>query len=456
MSVAERSQHVERERAVPPMPGDPAAVGPNSPGRRIPTPAEVIAAAQTIEVPSPRQVIEANARRAASGDLDESMVLNMGPHHPSTHGVLRLCVELSGENVVQLAPDMGYLHTGIEKNMEAKAYHKAVVLTDRTDYLGPLINNLSYALAVEQLLDCEIPPRAQVTRIIFSELTRINSYLVWLGTHALDLAAMSVFLYAFRERELILDINELVSGARMMTSYIRPGGLAYDLPQEFKPTVQRFLDIMPGQIDEYEALLTENPIWRERTIGVGVLRPEEAVALGMTGANLRATGVPYDVRKAFPYSGYENYDFNVITGTNGDTYDRYLVRMAEMRESIKIAQQALDNLPDGPYATSDRKIWPPPKSEITHSMESLIHHFKLWTEGYKPPVGDAYSVVESGRGELGCYIVSDGSNKPWRVHFRGPSFISLQALPHMAKGGLMADLVAMIASLDPVLGEVDR
>jgi NADH-quinone oxidoreductase subunit D len=340
--------------------------------------------------------------------------------------------------------------------MESKTYHKAVVLTDRTDYLEPINNNLAYALAVEKLLDCPIPPRAQVTRVLMSELTRINSHLVWLGTSALELAAMSVFLYCFREREMLLDINELVSGARMMTSYIRPGGLAYDLPVEFKPTVQRFLDVMPGHIDEYEALLTENPIWKERTVGVGGLSPVDAIAFGVTGPVLRASGIPYDVRKAFPYSGYENYDFKVITESGGDTYARYLVRMAEMRESLKIAQQALDNLPDGPYATSDRKIWPPPKEEITHSMESLIHHFKLWTEGYRPPKGDAYITIEGARGELGCYAVSDGSNKPWRIHFRAPSFIVLQALPHMAQGNLVADLVSMLASLDPVLGDVDR
>ena len=425
-------------------------------GDGYPSGAEIAAAARDIRVPSPRQVVADAQRRERSSSFDEPMVLNMGPQHPSTHGVLRLAVELNGENVVQLAPDIGFLHTGIEKNMEAKTYQKAVVMTDRTDYLGPLINNLVYALTVEKLLDCEIPPRAQVTRVLLSELTRLNSYLVWLGTHALDLAAMSVFLYCFREREMLLDIFELMSGARMMTSYIRPGGLAYDLPEEFKPTVQRFLDVMPGHIDEYEALLTDNPIWKDRTVGVGVLSGIDALALGVTGASLRASGIPYDVRKAFPYSGYENYDFKVITASNGDVYDRYTVRMAEMRESVKIAQQALDNLPDGPYATSDRKVWPPPKEEITYSMESLIHHFKLWTEGFKPPVGDAFVAVESGRGELGCYIVSDGSSKPWRVHFRAPSFINLQALPHMANRRLLADLVAMIASLDPVLGEVDR
>lgn len=449
MAIAERPT-----RTPPPTPAAPVVPAVNT--GPYPSGAAIARAAQFIKVPSPRQVIASSQRRIAANPGEESMVLNMGPQHPSTHGVLRLVTELSGENVVQIAPDVGFLHTGIEKNIEAKNYNKAVTLTDRIDYLGPMINNTVYALAVEKLLDCPIPPRAQVARVLLNELERINSYLVWLGTHALDLAAMSVFLYCFREREMILDIKELVSGARMMTSYIRPGGLAYDLPAEFKPTVQYFLNVMPARIDEYEALLTDNPIWKERTVGVGVLNAEDALALGVTGANLRATGIPFDVRKAFPYSGYENYDFRVITGSAGDTYDRYVVRMAEMRESLKIAQQALNNLPDGPYATSDRKVWPPPKEEITHSMEALIHHFKLWTEGFKPPRGDAYVAVESGRGELGCYVVSDGSNKPWRVHFRAPSFINLQALPHMAEGKLVADLVAMIASLDPVLGEVDR
>ncbi len=430
--------------------------GHESPGA-FPPPQQVARAAREIVVPSPRQVIAANAERMKNRlEFEQSMVLNMGPQHPSTHGVLRLVVELEGEEVVQLAPDIGFLHTGIEKNMEAKTYHQALVMTERTDYLGPMINNLVYALAVEKLLDCPIPPRAQVGRVLLSELTRMNSYLVWLGTHALDLAAMSVFLYCFREREMLLDIFELVSGARMHTSYIRPGGLAWDFPKEFKETVQLFLNIFPSRIDEYEALLTDNPIWKERTVGVGKLNAADAIALGASGANLRAAGVPYDVRKLFPYTGYENYDFRLITGTEGDTYERYLVRIAELRESVKIAQQALDNLPDGPYATTDRKIWPPPKEEITYSMESLIHHFKLWTEGYKPPKGDAYVGVESGRGELGCYIVSDGSNKPYRVHFRGPSFINLQSLPHMAKGQIIGDLIAMLASLDPVLGEVDR
>ncbi len=408
----------------------------------------------TLTVPSPREIIEP----ARSGQK-ETMVLNMGPHHPSTHGVLRLVLELDGEVVVNVAPDVGYLHTGIEKTMESKTYQKAVVLTDRTDYLAPLSNNLSYVLAVEKLLDCEIPIRVQTIRVLLTELTRIGSHLVWLGTHALDLAAMSVFLYAFREREKILDIFELVSGARMMTSYFRVGGLAYDLTDDFLPTVKHFLDHMSGHIDEYEDLLTRNPLWLERSMGVGVISAEDAIAYGLSGANLRASGVNLDMRKLIPYSGYETYDFDVPIGKNGDNYDRYLVRIAEMRQSLRIAQQAHQRLVDmgpGPYVTADRKIVPPPKHEITYSMESLIHHFKLWTEGFKVPRGDAYVGIESPRGILGTYVVSDGGPKPYRVHFRAPSFINLQALPHMARGRLMADLVALTASLDPVLGEVDR
>jgi NADH-quinone oxidoreductase subunit D len=408
----------------------------------------------SLSVPSPRSITE-----PALAGKTETMVLNMGPHHPSTHGVLRLVVELDGETVVNVAPDMGYLHTGIEKNMEYKTYQQALVMTDRTDYLAPLSNNLSYVLAVESLLQCEIPERAQTARVLLVELQRISSHLVWLGTHALDLAAMSVFLYGFREREQILDIFEMVSGARMMTSYFRVGGLAYDLPEGFFPAVKALVDVMPSRIDEYEALLTNNLIWQERTMGVGAIDSAAALQYGMTGPGLRATGIAWDIRKAMPYSGYENYTFAIPTATNGDIYDRYLVRMAEMRESVKIVAQAYTRLKDmgaGPWQTADRKIAPPPKIEITQSMESLIHHFKLWTEGFKPPRGDAMVAIESPRGELATYIVSDGSPKPYRVHMRAPSFINLQALPHMAKGQLMADLVALIASLDPVLGEVDR
>ena len=408
----------------------------------------------SLSVPSPHSITD-----PALAGKTNTMVLNMGPHHPSTHGVLRLVVELDGETVVNVAPDVGFLHTGIEKNMEFKTYQQAVVMTDRTDYLAPLSNNLSYVLAVEKLMGVEIPERPTVARVLLVELQRISSHLVWLSSHALDLAAMSVFLYGFREREQILDIFEMVSGARMMTSYFRVGGLAYDLPSDFLPTVKALLDVMPSRIDEYESLLTNNIIWQERTMGVGVIDSAAAIQYGLTGPGLRATGVAWDLRKDMPYCGYETYDFNVPIAKNGDIYDRYLVRMAEMRESVNIALQAWQRLKDmgpGVFQTSNRKVAPPPKSEITHSMESLIHHFKLWTEGFKPPRGDALAAIESPRGELATYIVSDGGPKPYRVHMRAPSFINLQSLPHMAKGQLMADLVALIASLDPVLGEVDR
>lgn len=396
--------------------------------------------------------------RAQQGNT-ETMTINVGPNHPSTHGVLRLVVELDGETVVDVAPDIGFLHTGIEKQMESKSYQKVIPYTDRMDYLANLSNNLSFVLAVEKLLECEIPERVQIIRVLLAELTRISSHLVWLGTHALDLAAMSVFLYCFREREQILDLFEMVSGARMMTSYFRVGGLAYDIPEGFLPAVKTFLDAMPGHLDEYESLLTENPIWLERTVGVGVINAEDAIALGLSGANLRGSGVDCDMRKMIPYSGYETYDFTVPVGKNGDIYDRYRVRIGEMRQSVRIAQQAYERLQaigPGPFVTADRRIAPPPKHEITWSMESLIHHFKLWTEGFRVPRGEAYHAVESPRGIHGTYVVSDGSAKPYRVHFRPPSFINLQALPHMARGRLFADLVALIASLDPVLGEVDR
>jgi NADH-quinone oxidoreductase subunit D len=408
----------------------------------------------SLSVPSPHSITD-----PALAGKTNNMVLNMGPHHPSTHGVLRLVVELDGETVVNVAPDVGFLHTGIEKNMEFKTYQQAVVMTDRTDYLAPLSNNLSYVLAVEKLMGVEIPERPTVARVLLVELQRISSHLVWLSSHALDLAAMSVFLYGFREREQILDIFEMVSGARMMTSYFRVGGLAYDLPNDFLPTVKALLDVMPSRIDEYESLLTNNIIWQERTMGVGVIDSAAAIQYGLTGPGLRATGVAWDLRKDMPYCGYETYNFNVPIAQNGDIYDRYIVRMAEMRESVSIALQAWQRLKDmgpGVFQTSNRKVAPPPKSEITHSMESLIHHFKLWTEGFKPPRGDAMAAIESPRGELATYIVSDGGPKPYRVHMRAPSFINLQSLPHMAKGQLMADLVALIASLDPVLGEVDR
>ncbi len=393
------------------------------------------------------------SERAFTG---ETMLLNMGPQHPSTHGVLRLLLELDGESVVSCVPDVGYLHTGIEKTAEDKTYTKIIPLTDRMDYLASLSNNLGYVLAVEKLMDTQVPLRAQYVRVILCELTRITSHLVWLGTHALDIGAMSVFLYCFREREIVLDIFEMVAGQRMMASYFRPGGLWRDLPPGFEEAVRDFLKLMPERIDEYEALLDKNPIWLERTTHIGVISPKDAVAWGVSGPSLRGSGVNWDIRKAMPYSSYDHFDFQVPLGKSGDVYDRFLCRIHEMRESLKIVQQALDKLPGGPFMTSDRKVAPPPKEELAYSMEALIHHFKLWTEGFKAPEGEVYVSVESPRGEFGCYLNSDGSSKPRRVHFRAPSFANLSALPLMTQGVFVADLVAITGSIDIVLGDVDR
>jgi NADH-quinone oxidoreductase subunit D len=389
-------------------------------------------------------------------ERSELLTVNMGPQHPSTHGVLRLELVLDGELVVKCRPVIGYLHTGIEKTFEAKTYVQGVVLTDRMDYLNPLGNNLAYALSVEKLVNCDIPPRATALRVLLAELTRIASHLMFVGSIALDLGASSPFLYCWREREKILDIFEGMSGARMMTSFIRPGGLANDIPSRLLDDASALMDAMPGYIDSYEELLTANPIFKERTEGIGMLSAHDALALGVTGPSLRGSGVDLDLRRSNPYCGYETYDFGIPTGTLGDCYDRYLVRMAEMRESVKICRQVLDRLPDGPVKTSDRKVMPPPREELAKSMEAVIHHFKLWTEGIRPPAGEAYVGVESPRGELGFYIVSDGSGRPVRVHERAPSFANLQALAKIVEGGAVADTVACIASLDPIMGEVDR
>jgi len=393
------------------------------------------------------------SERALSG---ETMLLNMGPQHPSTHGVLRLLLELDGERVVSCVPDIGYLHTGIEKTCEDKTYTKVIPLTDRMDYLSPMSNNLGYVMAVEKLMDVDAPLRAQVIRVILCELQRIASHLVWLGTHALDLAAMSVFLYCMREREAILDIFEMVSGQRMMASYFRVGGLWRDVPPGFEEAVRQFLNLMPARVDQYEALLRNNPLWISRTRGIGVVSAQDALAMGMTGPSLRGSGVNWDIRKAQPYSSYDQFEFDVPLGEHGDVYDRYLCRMLEFRESLKIVDQALKKLPKGPFITDNRKVAPPPKEELAWSMESLIHHFKLWTEGFSPPPGEVYVSVESPRGEFGTYINSDGSPKPRRVHFRTPSFANLSAMPLFSKGALVADLVAIIGSIDIVLGDIDR
>ena len=386
----------------------------------------------------------------------ETVLLNMGPQHPSTHGVLRLLLELDGETVINCIPDIGFLHTGVEKNMEAKTYEKAEVMTDRLDYLNTIGNNLVYCLAIEKLTGLDVPLRAQSIRVILTELQRIASHLVWLGTHALDLAAMSAFLYCFREREMILDIMEMCSGQRMMTTFFRPGGLWRDVPVEFELSVRRFLRIFPARIDQYETLLTKNPIFMDRTKKIGVISGEDAIRWGLTGPSLRGSGPNYDVRKAQPYSGYDQYEFDVPTGTHGDVYDRYRVRMEEMRQSVRIVQQALDKLPYGPVRSSNRKYVPPPRAELGTSMEALIHHFKLWTEGFSVPKGAVYIPVESPRGELGVYLESNGGPKPHRVHYRAPTFVHLQALPLLSKGHLVADLVAIIGSIDIVLGDADR
>ncbi|HMM27252.1 MAG TPA: NADH dehydrogenase (quinone) subunit D [Aggregatilineaceae bacterium] len=393
------------------------------------------------------------SERALAG---ETMVLNMGPQHPSTHGVLRLLLELEGEEIINCAPDIGYLHTGIEKNMESKRYEQALTMTDRIDYLNNMGNNLAYCLAIEKLSGLDVPPRAQYLRVLLAEMTRINSHLVWLGTHALDLGALSFLLFCFRERERILDIFEMVSGQRMMTSYFRPGGVWRDVVPEFEPAVRDFLNYFPARIDEYERILTENPLWLDRTQGIGFISAEDAIRYGCSGPTLRGSGVNWDIRKAMPYSSYDDFEFDVPLGQHGDVYDRYMVRVQEMRQSVRIIQQAIDRLPDGPFRSENRKYVPPPRSELGHSMEAVIHHFKLWTEGFRPPKGEVYVRVESPRGELGCFLVSDGSPKPWRVHFRTPSFVHLSALPVMTKGYLIADVVAIIGSIDIVLGDCDR
>jgi NADH-quinone oxidoreductase subunit D len=391
--------------------------------------------------------------RVATG---ETMLLNMGPQHPSTHGVLRLLLELDGEIVVNCIPDIGFLHTGIEKNMEAKQYQKAEVMTDRIDYLNPLGNNLIFCLAVEKLCELDVPPRAQVLRVMLAELTRIASHLLWLGTSALDLGAMSLFLYTMREREMILDIFEMVSGQRMMTTYIRPGGLWRDVPVEFEGAVNDFLEIMPARIKDYESLLNKNPLFLDRTEGIGVITPEQCRQYAVTGPVLRAAGVAYDVRKANPYSGYEEYDFDIPIQTAGDVRARYLVRMGEIRQSLRIVHQALEKLPYGPVRSNNRKFVPPPRSEIGVSMEALIHHFKLWTEGFNAPKGSVYVNTESPRGELGVFLESDGGPKPYRIHYRTPSFPSVQILSLLTPGHFVADVVAIIASLDIILGDTDR
>ncbi len=394
--------------------------------------------------------------RPEEGSKDKTMVLNMGPQHPSTHGVLRLVIEIDGETVLKVVPDIGYLHTGIEKTCEAKFYQQVVPMTDRIDYLCPMTNNLAYCLAVEKLLQIEIPDRAQWIRVLLNELTRLNSHLVWLGTHAMDIGALTVFLYTFREREAILNIFEAVSGQRMMTSYFRVGGLALEPPLDLFDRIQKLIKALPEKIDEYQNLLTGNPIWMGRLKGVGHLSAEDAIALGVTGPPLRASGVDWDLRRDMPYSSYEKFQFKVPVSNDCDVWARYIIRIEEMRESVKICQQALDGMPEGEIKANAPKVVLPDREKMKTQMESLIYHFKIVTEGFTVPAGQVYQAVESPRGEMGYYVVSDGTAKPYRVHMRNPSFATLQALQKMCEGRLLADVVAVIGSIDIVLGEIDR
>jgi len=400
--------------------------------------------------------VEAVAAEEPTGGKPRSLTLNMGPQHPSTHGVLRLQLELDGETIVKCQPDIGYLHTGIEKEFEVKTYQQGVTLTDRIDYLAPLSNNLCYCLAVEKLLGLEIPPLAQWTRVMLTELTRLNSHLVWLGTHAIDIGAMSVFLYCFREREDILRIFEMYSGQRMMTSYFRIGGLALEPPRGWQQRVRTFIDAFPAKVDEYENLLTNNRIWIGRTRGVGYMSLEDMLDLGVTGPMLRAAGLKWDSRKKEPYSSYDQFDFEIPTRTESDVYARYQVRVEEMRQSARIVKQALEGMPGGRWTADAPHVVLPDREKMKTQMEALIYHFKIVTEGFRVPAGEVYQTIESPRGEVGYYVASDGTAHPYRVHVRGPSFGNLQAVPRMVVGTLIADVIASIGSMDFVLGDCDR
>jgi NADH-quinone oxidoreductase subunit D len=401
-------------------------------------------------------VKETEITPGAEAPTARRMILNMGPQHPSTHGVLRMIVELDGETVTKADCDIGFLHTGIEKEFEQKRYQQGVTLTDRMDYLAPLSNNLGYCLAVEKLLGLEVPPMAQWMRVMLAELTRINSHLVWLGTHSLDLGAMTVFLYAFREREDVLRIFEMFSGQRMMTSYFRVGGLALEPPRGWQNAVRAFIDAFPGRVDEYEDLLTKNPIWMKRTQGIGYASVEDLLGRGVTGPMIRAAGMPWDIRKAEPYSSYDKFDFEVPTRTESDVYARYQVRVEELRQSARIVKQALEGMPSGPWKADAPHVVLPDREKMKTQMEALIYHFKIVTEGFRVPAGEVYQAVESPRGELGFYIVSDGTSKPYRVFARVPSYGNLQGMPAMVEGRLISDAIAVLGSTDFVLGDIDR
>jgi NADH-quinone oxidoreductase subunit D len=411
------------------------------------------------EVGSVLRMSEAEAAEMAANQVvsdDQTMLINMGPQHPSTHGVLRLMLELRGEEVLRSKPIIGYLHTGMEKTGEQLTYLQGGTNVTRMDYASPLNNELVFSMAVEQLLGVEVPPRAVWIRMLMSELNRMSSHLLFQATNGMDLGAVSMMLYGWREREEVLRFFQKVTGLRMNHNYIRPGGVAADLPDGWRDDVLHLLDVIPDRLDEYDVLLTQQPIWRERLQGVGVITAQEALALGATGPILRSTGLAWDLRRSLPYLEYGQLDFDVIVGSYGDAFDRFAIRLNEIRESMRLVRQILEKLPSGDYRVQDKKVTPPPRARIDESMEALIHHFKIFTEGFKVPEGEVYVAIESPRGEIGCYIVSDGSPTPYRMHIRGPSFVNLQCMPHMMRGALVADAVAIISSVDPVLGEVDR
>ncbi|MBE07070.1 MAG: NADH-quinone oxidoreductase subunit D [Acidimicrobiaceae bacterium] len=399
---------------------------------------------------------EAEERASVVDPDDERMIINMGPQHPSTHGVLRVTMELQGETVLRSKPVIGYLHTGMEKTAEDLTYLQGPTNVTRMDYAAPLFTELTFSLAVEALLEIEMPDRATWIRMLMCELNRMSSHLLFLATNGMDLGAVGMMIYGWREREEVLRFFEKVTGLRMNHNYIRPGGVAADLPDGWQEDVQNILKVLPERLEQFDVLMTGQPIWRERTQGIGVITTEEALAMGATGPILRSTGYAWDLRRAMPYLAYDQVDFDIVVGTYGDTFDRYAIRLNEIRESMRIVEQCLELIPDGPYRAEDRKVTPPPRARIDESMEALIHHFKIFTEGFKVPPGEVYTAVESPRGELGCYLVSDGGPKPQRMHIRAPSFVNLQTLPHMMHGGLLADAIAVISSIDPIMGEVDR
>ena len=438
------------------------AAGTNEGGQELRSRSELTAKELFREVGSVLRLSEAEAARLAEVQTeapeDQTMIINMGPQHPSTHGVLRLMLELQGETVLRCKPIIGYLHTGMEKTGESLTYMQGGTNVTRMDYLSPLNNELVFSLAVEKLLgiDGDIPERAVWMRMLLSELNRMSSHLLFLATNGMDLGAVSMMLYGWREREEVLRFFQKVTGLRMNHNFIRPGGLAADLPAGWRDDVLQILESLPSRLEEYDILMTGQPIWRERLQGVGAITSREAMALGATGPILRSTGIPWDLRREMPYLHYDDVEFDVIVGQHGDAYDRYAIRFNEIRESMRIVYQVLERMPSGDYRIQNKKVTPPPRARIDESMEALIHHFKIFTEGFKVPEGEVYVAIESPRGEIGCYIVSDGSSTPYRMHVRAPSFVNIQALPHMMRGGLVADAVAVISSIDPVLGEVDR